>query len=243
MKNRTALITGATRGIGKRIAIEFADRGYNLIINYRDKESFELLEKEISDNCQLLGVRGDVSNFEDVSKIFDEGIKKFGTIDVLVNNAGITSDNLAIRMSNEEFDKVIDVNLKGCFYFMKLAAKHMLKNRNGRIISISSVVGLHGNAGQINYAASKAGLIGMTKTLALELASRNITVNAVAPGFIETEMTDKLSDNSRKLILDKIPFNRIGTTEDVAKAVIFLASDDARYITGQVLSVDGGMNI
>ncbi|WP_036728421.1 3-oxoacyl-[acyl-carrier-protein] reductase [Peptoniphilus mikwangii] len=243
MKNRTALITGATRGIGKRIAIEFADRGYNLIINYRDKESFELLEKEISDNCQLLGVRGDVSNFEDVSKIFDEGIKRFGTIDVLVNNAGITSDNLAIRMSNEEFDKVIDVNLKGCFYFMKLAAKHMLKNRNGRIISISSVVGLHGNAGQINYAASKAGLIGMTKTLALELASRNITVNAVAPGFIETEMTDKLSDNSRKLILDKVPLNRIGTTEDVAKAVIFLASDDARYITGQVLSVDGGMNI
>lgn len=240
---KVALITGATRGIGKQIALTFAKEGYDIAINYR-KENAELTntKKEIEENnVKCLAVQGDVSSFEDCERFVKEIIDKYEKIDVLVNNAGITKDMLLMRMKKEDFEQVIDTNLVGTFNVTKNVIPFMMKARTGRIINISSVVGISGNAGQTNYSASKAGIIGFTKSLAKELASRNILVNAVAPGFIETDMTDVLKDEIKEGISKTIPLKRMGTTQDVANVVKFLASDDSSYITGQVISVDGGM--
>lgn len=243
--NKVALITGSSRGIGKQIAIKFAKNGYNIVVNYVNKN--EDVEKTIEELKQLgveiLEAQGDISNYEQSKKIVNLVIEKFGQIDVLVNNAGITRDMLIMRMKKEDFTKVIDVNLVGTFNITKNVIPYMMKKRNGRIINISSVVGISGNAGQCNYSASKAGIIGFTKSLAKELASRNILVNAVAPGFIETNMTDVLQENVKEEIKKQIPLKRIGKAEDVANAVYFLTSEESSYITGQVLQVDGGMLI
>ncbi len=241
--DKVALITGATRGIGKQIALTLSKEGFNIALNYR-KENEELIElkKDIEANqVKCFQVAGDVSNFEECEKLVEQVIEKFGQIDVLVNNAGITKDMLLMRMSKEDFEQVIDVNLIGTFNMTKNVIRHMLKARTGRIINISSVVGISGNAGQTNYAASKAGIIGFTKSLAKEVASRNILVNAVAPGFIETSMTDVLTDEVKEDIAKNIPLKRIGVAQDVANVVKFLASEDSSYITGQVIHVDGGM--
>ncbi len=241
--DKVALITGATRGIGRQIALTLSKEGFNIALNYR-KENEELMElkKEIEANqVKCFQVAGDVSIFEECEKLVKQVIEKFGKIDVLVNNAGITKDMLLMRMSKEDFEQVIDVNLIGTFNMTKNVISHMLKARTGRIINISSVVGISGNAGQTNYAASKAGIIGFTKSLAKEVASRNILVNAVAPGFIETSMTDVLKDEVKEEITKNIPLKRIGVAQDVANVVKFLASEDSSYITGQVIHVDGGM--
>ena len=243
--NKVALITGSSRGIGKQIAIKLAKNGYNIVVNYVNKN--EEVEKTIEElkqfGIEVLEAQGDISNYEQSEKIVNSTIEKFGQIDVLVNNAGITKDMLIMRMKKEDFTKVIDVNLVGTFNITKNVIPHMMKKRTGRIINISSVVGISGNAGQCNYAASKAGIIGFTKSLAKELASRNILVNAVAPGFIETNMTDVLQENVKEEIKKQIPLKRIGKAEDVANAVYFLTSEESSYITGQVLQVDGGMLI
>ena len=227
--DKCALITGATRGIGKQIAITLAKQGYNIALNYRkENEELENTKKEIEKiGVQILAVKGDVANFEDCENF--------------VNNAGITKDMLLMRMKKEDFEQVIDTNLVGTFNVTKNVVPYMMKARSGRIINISSVVGISGNAGQTNYSASKAGIIGFTKSLAKEIASRNILVNAVAPGFIETNMTDVLKDDVKQEIAKNIPLKRMGTTQDVANVVKFLASDDSSYITGQVINVDGGM--
>ena len=242
---RLALVTGASRGIGKAISIELAKEGYNIAANYR-KETDELqdFKKEIESlnvKCEL--VKADVSNFEECKSMIDELMSRYTTIDVLVNNAGITKDNLILRMSEEDFDSVIDINLKGTFNVTKNVVPIMMKKRSGRIINLSSVVGVNGNAGQTNYSASKAGIIGFTKSLAKELGSRNILVNAIAPGFIETDMTNVLSDEIKENINGQIPLKRMGKAQDVAKLVKFLASEDSSYITGQVIKIDGGMAI
>ena len=241
--DKCALITGATRGIGKQIAITLAKQGYNIALNYRkENEELENTKKEIEKiGVQILAVKGDVANFEDCENFVKQVIERFGQIDVLVNNAGITKDMLLMRMKKEDFEQVIDTNLVGTFNVTKNVVPYMMKARSGRIINISSVVGISGNAGQTNYSASKAGIIGLTKTAAKELASRGITVNAVAPGFIETNMTDVLKDDVKQEIAKNIPLKRMGTTQDVANVVKFLASDDSSYITGQVINVDGGM--
>ena len=241
--SKVALITGATRGIGKQIAITLAKNGYDIAINYRtENDDLKNTKEEIEkNNVKCLAVKGDVAIFEDCEKFVEEVIKEFGKIDILVNNAGITRDTLIMRMKKEDFESVIDTNLVGTFNVTKNVISHMLKARLGRIINISSVVGVSGNAGQTNYAASKAGIIGFTKSLAKEVASRNILVNAVAPGFIETGMTDVLKDEIKQDIEKNIPLKRIGTPEEVANVVKFLASEDSSYITGQVLHVDGGM--
>ena len=243
--NKVALITGSSRGIGKQIAIKLAKNGYNIVVNYVNKN--EEVEKTIEElkqfGVEVLEAQGDISNYEQSEKIVNLVIEKFGQIDVLVNNAGITKDMLIMRMKKEDFTKVIDVNLVGTFNITKNVIPHMMKKRSGRIINISSVVGISGNAGQCNYAASKAGIIGFTKSLAKELASRNILVNAVAPGFIETNMTDVLQENVKEEIKKQIPLKRIGKAEDVANAVYFFTSEESSYITGQVLQVDGGMLI
>ena len=238
-----ALITGATRGIGKQIAITLAKQGYNIALNYRkENEELENTKKEIEKiGVQILAVKGDVANFEDCENFVKQVIERFGQIDVLVNNAGITKDMLLMRMKKEDFEQVIDTNLVGTFNVTKNVVPYMMKARSGRIINISSVVGISGNAGQTNYSASKAGIIGFTKSLAKEIASRNILVNAVAPGFIETNMTDVLKGDVKQEIAKNIPLKRMGTTQDVANVVKFLASDDSSYITGQVINVDGGM--
>lgn len=238
-----ALITGATRGIGKAIAIKLSKEGYDIAINYR-KENEELneLKKEIEQNnvkCEL--VQGDVSIFEDTERFVKETIEKLVSIDVLVNNAGITKDMLLMRMKQEDFKQVIDTNLVGTFNVTKNVISYMMKARSGNIVNISSVVGISGNSGQTNYSASKAGIIGFTKSLAKEVASRNIRVNAVAPGFIETNMTDVLKDDIKEEISKNIPLKRMGTADDVANAVKFLVSEESSYITGQVIQVDGGM--
>ena len=241
--DKVALITGATRGIGKQIAITLAKEGYNIALNYRkENEELEQVKKELEEsNVEVLAVQGDVSSFEDCENFVKQVIEKFGKIDVLVNNAGITKDMLLMRMKKEDFEQVIDVNLVGIFNVTKNAISYMLKARSGRIINISSVVGISGNAGQTNYSASKAGIIGFTKSLAKEVASRNILVNSVAPGFIETSMTEVLKDEVKEEIAKNIPLNRMGTSQDVANVVKFLASDESSYITGLVIQVDGGM--
>lgn len=240
---KVALITGASRGIGKQITITLAKEGYNISLNCRkqSEEVIKIKEEIESYNVDCLIVEGDVSKFEDAEKITKQTIEAFGRIDVLVNNAGITKDMLLLRMKEEDFKSVIDVNLCGTFNMTKNVSSYMMKARSGRIINLASVVGISGNAGQSNYAASKAGIIGFTKSLAKELASRNILVNAVAPGFISTDMTNVLKDDVKTKILEQIPLRREGTAEDVANVVKFLASDDSKYITGQTINIDGGM--
>lgn len=241
--NRVAFITGATRGIGKQIAITLAKQGYDIALNYRkENEELEKVKEEIEENqVKCLTVKGDVSIFEDCENMVQQILERFGKINILVNNAGITKDMLLMRMKQEDFEQVVDVNLVGTFNVTKNVIPSMLKAREGRIINISSVVGVIGNAGQTNYAASKAGIIGFTKSLAKEVASRGILVNAVAPGFIETSMTEVLKEEVKEEITKNIPLKRIGTAEEVANVVKFLASEDSSYITGQVIQVDGGM--
>ena len=238
-----ALITGGTKGIGKAIAIKLSQYGYDIAINYRNEnEELNNLKTEIEENnvkCVL--VKGDVSIFEDAERFVKETVEKLGSVDVLVNNAGITRDMLIMRMKKEDFKQVIDTNLVGTFNVTKNVISYMMKARKGNIVNISSVVGISGNAGQTNYSSSKAGIIGFTKSLAKEVASRNIRVNAVAPGFIETSMTDCLKDDIKEEISKNIPLKRIGTPEEVANVVKFLVSEDSSYITGQVIQVDGGM--
>lgn len=240
---KVALITGATRGIGKQIALTLAKEGYDIAINYRkENEDLENTKKELAEiGVEVLAVQGDVSNYEDCERFVKQVIEKFGHIDVLVNNAGITRDSLLIRMKEEDFKQVVDINLGGTFNVTKNVISYMMKAHSGRIINISSVVGVAGNAGQTNYSASKAGIIGFTKSLAKEVASRNILVNAIAPGFIETDMTSVLKEEIRNEIAKNIPIKRMGSAQEVAKVVKFLASEDSSYITGQVINVDGGM--
>lgn len=243
LKDKVAIVTGGTRGIGRAIALKLADHGANIVINYRnsDKEAEELKSILEGKGVKVLTVKCDISNFEDSKNLMDKCKEVFGKIDILVNNAGITKDTLIMRMKEEDFDNVIDVNLKGTFNCAKHASAIMLKQRFGKIINMTSVVGIAGNAGQVNYAASKAGVIGLTKSLAKELGSRGITVNAVAPGFINTDMTASLSEKVKEEASKNIPLKRLGDPEDVANLVGFLASDAANYITGQVINVDGGM--
>lgn len=243
LMNQTAVVTGGSRGIGRAICLELAQGGANVVLCYAGNA--DAAEETVS-ACQELGakalaVRCDVADSAQVQMLMDTAVQTFGGVHILVNNAGITRDNLLLRMSEEDFDAVIDTNLKGTFLCMKAASRTMMRQHYGRIVSISSVVGLRGNAGQMNYAASKAGIIGLTKSMAKELASRGITANAVAPGFIDTDMTAVLTETTRNALLPTIPAGHLGTPEDVAKAVAFLASEDAAYITGQVLAVDGGM--
>ncbi|TBX17223.1 3-oxoacyl-[acyl-carrier-protein] reductase [Clostridium perfringens] len=243
LKDKVAIVTGGTRGIGRAIALKLADHGANIVINYRnsDKEAEELKAILEEKGVKVLTVKCDISNFEDSKNLMNKCKEVFGKIDILVNNAGITKDTLIMRMKEEDFDNVIDVNLKGTFNCAKHASAIMLKQRFGKIINMTSVVGIAGNAGQVNYAASKAGVIGLTKSLAKELGSRGITVNAVAPGFINTDMTASLSEKVKEEASKNIPLKRLGDPEDVANLVGFLASDAANYITGQVINVDGGM--
>jgi len=240
---KTAVVTGGSRGIGKAIALELASKGANIVINYRsDETSVQATIKEIESlGSSAIAVKCDVSIFEQANIIMKTAVEKFGSVDILVNNAGITKDNLLMRMKEEDFDRVIQVNLKGTFNCIRHASSIMLKQRSGKIINISSVVGISGNAGQVNYAAAKAGIIGITKSVARELASRGITCNAVAPGFIQTDMTNCLSEKVKEGTLNSIPLKRIGKPQDVANLVCFLASKSSDYITGQVINVDGGM--
>ncbi|MEG0345555.1 MAG: 3-oxoacyl-[acyl-carrier-protein] reductase [Erysipelotrichaceae bacterium] len=245
LMSKVAFITGAGRGIGHAIALKFAKEKIDLILNYQgSKEKCEALKVE----CESLGVKaiciqGNVSSSEDVTRMMNETLLEYDHIDILVNNAGITRDNLMLRMSEEDFDNVIATNLKGTFLMVKAVSKIMMKKRSGKIINMSSVIGLNGNAGQVNYAASKAGVIGITKSAAKELAARNICVNAIAPGFIESDMTNAIPEAAQTAILTNIPLKRMGTGEDIANMAYFLASEESDYITGQVFQVDGGMFI
>jgi len=240
---KTALVTGASRGIGKEIALRLAKDGYDIVVNYLfEEEDYQGTVAEIEKlGVKSIAVKADVSKFDEVKRMMDDVVARFGSIDVLVNNAGITRDGLLARMKEEDFDAVINVNLKSVFNCCRHAVPYMMKQRSGKIISMASVVGLAGQAGQTNYAASKGGIIAFTKSLAQEIGSRGITVNAVAPGFVVTPMTDAMPEKARATIMDKIPLRRGGTVEDVANTVAFLASDQADYITGQVISVNGGM--
>lgn len=244
LSGKIALITGSARGIGKAIALELANHGAKIVINdiLPKNEIDKTLEEIRKSGEQAIGIRADITIFEEVESMVKEIINKFGKIDILVNNAGIIRDSLLIRMKEEDWDAVININLKGTFNCSKTVAKYMMRQKSGgKIVNISSVIGLVGNIGQANYAASKAGIIGLTKSMAKELALRNINVNAIAPGFIETDMTKKLSEKIRQDLLQQIPLKRLGTVEDVAKTVYFLVSDTANYITGQVINIDGGM--
>lgn len=242
-EKKVALVTGGTTGIGKAIAQELAKSGFNIAINYRtETEEMQELKKEIeANNVKCLFVKADISKFEETEKMAKEVIENFGKIDVLVNNAGVTKDGLIMRMKEDAFKQVIDINLVGTFNVTRNIVPYMVKQRSGRIINIASVVGLVGNAGQSNYSASKAGIIGFTKSLAKELSSRNILVNAVAPGFIETKMTDVLNETVKENILSQIPLGRMGIPSEVANVVKFLSEEDSSYITGQVINIDGGM--
>lgn len=242
-ERKVVLVTGGSRGIGREVAEVYAENGYDVVINYvSDKTDVEGIKKEFEEKgVKCLLVKADVSKAADVDNMVEEAIKQFGKIDVLVNNAGITRDTLLMRMSEEDFDKVIEINLKGTYLVTKAVTKYMMKKRRGSIINLASVVGVVGNAGQTNYAASKAGIIGFTKSVAKELASRNIRANAVAPGFIETDMTSVLSDSVKENISTQIPLKRMGTAREVAEVIYFLGSDKSSYITGQVINIDGGM--
>ncbi|MFR1710071.1 MAG: 3-oxoacyl-[acyl-carrier-protein] reductase [Clostridium sp.] len=242
-KGKNVVVTGGSRGIGRAIALEFGKNGANVVINYANSDAEA---KKVAEEIKSLGgnailIKGNISSFNEGKKLIDETVKAFGTIDILINNAGITKDGLIMRMKEEQFDEVLDINLKGVFNTCKSAVFHMIKQRNGKIINISSIVGVIGNAGQANYAASKAGVIGLTKSIAKEVGSRGITVNAIAPGFIKSDMTDVLSKKVKDGMLSLIPLGRFGAVEDIAKTVTFLASESAEYITGQVINVDGGM--
>lgn len=243
LSGKTAIITGASRGIGRGIAKVFAEQGANVAFTYSSSvQAAEELEKELSDfGVKVKGYQSNAADFTQAQNLVDQVVEEFGTVDILINNAGITKDNLLMRISEEDFDKVIEVNLKSVFNMTKAVQRTMLKNRAGSIINMSSVVGVKGNAGQTNYAASKAGVIGFSKSVALELGSRNIRCNVIAPGFIETEMTDKLAPEVVEGWRNAIPLKRGGTPEDVANVCVFLASDMSAYITGQTINVDGGM--
>ncbi len=245
LEGKVALVTGASRGIGREIALTLAEYGADVIVNYNGSEE---KAAQVKAEIEKLGRRAkmvqcSVADYEASGKMISDMLAVFGHIDILVNNAGITKDNLMIKMSEDDFDAVIDTNLKGTFNTIKHMYRAFLKQRAGRIINLSSVSGVLGNAGQTNYAASKAGVIGLTKSMAKELASRNITVNAVAPGYIDTDMTQAMSDGAKEAIIAQIPLKRAGQTKDIAEMVAFLASDKASYITGQIISVDGGMAI
>ena len=238
-QDKVVLVTGSARGIGRTIAEKFVELGAKVVISDLDQEAVDKVATEIGDSA--IGVAANVVKSDDVESLLAKTVEKFGRIDILVNNAGITRDTLMMRMNEDDWDRVLDTNLKGAFLVTKAAARLMMKQRSGRIVNVSSVVGLTGNAGQTNYSSSKAGLIGLTKSAAKELATRGVTVNAVAPGFIETDMTKALSDTARENLLSVIPSKRTGMPDDVATAVVFLASDEAAYITGEVIRVDGGM--
>lgn len=240
-----ALVTGASRGIGAAVAKRLAADGYFVLVNYNGsaQRAQEVVTQIVSAGNEAVALQCDVSDFDACGELIARITADYGRLDVLVNNAGITRDGLLMRMSEADFDAVIDTNLKGAFHTIRHASRQFLKQRSGRIINIASVSGLLGNAGQANYAASKAGVIGLTKSVARELASRQITVNAVAPGFIATEMVDAMTDSAKAAMTDHIPFGRIGEPEEVADVVAFLASDAARYVTGQIIAVDGGMSI
>jgi 3-oxoacyl-[acyl-carrier protein] reductase len=242
-ERQIVVVTGASRGIGRAVAVRFARDGAAVIVNYRGSEAAaqETAQAVTDVGGQATLVQGDVSNRDDAERLIEAAVTEYGRIDVLVNNAGITRDQLLMRMTDDDWDAVLDTNLKGAFHTTRAALRPMLRKRSGRIINISSVVGLIGNAGQANYAAAKAGLIGFTKSTAREVASRSITVNAVAPGYIATEMTDAIAEMMKAKILDQVPMGRLGTPEDVAAVVAFLASPAAAYMTGAVLTVDGGM--
>ncbi|MFD0867553.1 3-ketoacyl-ACP reductase [Chlamydia abortus] len=243
LTGKIALVTGASRGIGRAIALHLAESGADVVVNYAGSEgAAEEVVKEITAlGRRSMKIKADVKDSAQVEEMVKQVVEEFGRLDILVNNAGITRDNLIMRMKEDEFDEVIATNLKGVFNCLKAVTRPMMKQRSGRIINISSVVGSLGNPGQVNYAAAKAGVIGMTKTAAKELASRGITVNAIAPGFIVTDMTDQLQGETRDQLLRQIPLARLGQPEEIAKAVRFLASDDAAYMTGQTLHIDGGM--
>lgn len=245
LKGKVALVTGAGRGIGREIALSLASAGAFVVVNYNGSQSAadEVVAKIESIGEKAIAYQCNVADYEKVQEMIQHIVKEYGKLDIVVNNSGITKDNLILKMSESDFDQVIDINLKGVFNTIKHVSRQMLKQKSGRIINISSVSGILGNAGQANYAASKAGVIGLTKTMAKELASRNITVNAVAPGYIETDMTHALTESQKEATIAQIPLKRVGTTKDIAETVAFLASDKASYITGQVISVDGGMAI
>jgi len=241
LSNKTAIVTGASQGIGETIAIEMAKSGAIVFCLARNKEALDTTIKKIAENGgKATAFSCDISNNDDFKSIILNIVKEYGSIDILVNNAGITKDNLLMRMSDDQWDDVLNINLKGSFTCIRSVIKHMMKKKFGRIINITSIVGITGNAGQANYAASKSGLIGLTKSIAKEVASRGITANCVAPGWIETSMTDQLSTEVKNKFLSQIPTGKIGQSKDIANTVIFLASDEAEYITGQTITVDGG---
>lgn len=243
LKGRNAVVTGASRGIGKAVCIELAKQGANVIVNYVGNKQLaqETVDECIKYNVKAIAIQANISIASEAKMLIDTCVKEFGTIDILVNNAGICKDNLLLRMTEQDFEDVIDTNLKGAFLCSKFACRPMMKQRFGRIVNLGSVVGTSGNAGQVNYSASKAGLVGLSKSLAKELASKNVTVNVVAPGFIDTDMSAAIPEKMKEKILAEIPLGTLGNVEDVANAIVFFTLPQSKYITGQVLHVDGGM--
>tara|TARA_B100000809_G_scaffold133591_1_gene131307 strand:- start:264 stop:1010 length:747 start_codon:yes stop_codon:yes gene_type:complete len=242
LSNKIAIVTGASRGIGSAIAHNLSKAGAKVVLISRSIDALKSVESEIKSNGgEAISITADVSNLESFTNAINQVVETWGTVDILINNAGITKDNIILRLKEEDWDAVIDINLKGCFNGIKAVTRPMLKSRSGRIINITSVIGLIGNSGQSNYAASKAGILGLTKSIAKELGPRNITVNAIAPGYIQTEMTDNLDQTSKDNLMKSIPLQRLGKPEEIASLVCFLASEEAAYITGQTLNVDGGM--
>ena len=245
LSGKVALVTGASRGIGREIAITLAGYGAAVIVNYNGsaQAAQEVVDTILANGGQAKAVQASVAKDEDCKRLIEDALAEFGKIDILVNNAGITKDNLMMKITEEDYDAVMDTNVKGTFMTIKHMYRAFLKQRGGRIINMSSVTGLSGNAGQTNYAASKAAIVGLTKSVAKELAARNVTCNAIAPGFIATEMTEKMSDAAKEAVLSQIPMKKVGSVKDIAETVAFLASDKAAYITGQVISVDGGLHM